>query len=195
MAGLRRAIDLAIGEDDLTALRSIARSRTERRAGRAGADAAGVPGRSLVFRGGARLGVHHQTVQRCVERAIAYGALAALEDCGGRAERADHRGGQGVAGDLACRKAKELGYPHEVWTTRLLAQHARSTVRWMAMPACQTRARHVVQDPQRAGHKAAQGPLLPGTPRPGVQQKMAEVLCVYREVKLIEEMAAARKAS
>ena len=29
MAGLRRAIDLAIGEDDLTALRAIARSRTE----------------------------------------------------------------------------------------------------------------------------------------------------------------------
>jgi hypothetical protein len=27
--------------------------------------------------------------------------------------------------DLACRKVKELGYPHEVWTTRLLAQHAR----------------------------------------------------------------------
>jgi hypothetical protein len=27
--------------------------------------------------------------------------------------------------DLACRKAKELGYPHEVWTTRLLAEHAR----------------------------------------------------------------------
>ena len=27
--------------------------------------------------------------------------------------------------DLACRKAKELGYPHELWTTRLLARHAR----------------------------------------------------------------------
>jgi hypothetical protein len=27
-----------------------------------------------------RLGVHHQTVQRCVERALAYGALAALDD-------------------------------------------------------------------------------------------------------------------
>jgi hypothetical protein len=26
---------------------------------------------------------------------------------------------------LACRKPKELGYPHEVWTTRLLADHAR----------------------------------------------------------------------
>jgi hypothetical protein len=26
---------------------------------------------------------------------------------------------------LACRKAKELGYPHVLWTTRLLARHAR----------------------------------------------------------------------
>jgi len=26
---------------------------------------------------------------------------------------------------LACRKAKELGYPHELRTTRLLARHAR----------------------------------------------------------------------
>jgi hypothetical protein len=28
--------------------------------------------------------------------------------------------------DLACRKATEFGYPHELWTTRLLASHARS---------------------------------------------------------------------
>jgi Winged helix-turn helix len=26
------------------------------------------------------LGVHHQTVQRCVERALAYGPMAALDD-------------------------------------------------------------------------------------------------------------------
>jgi hypothetical protein len=26
---------------------------------------------------------------------------------------------------LACEKPKELGYPHEPWTTRLLARHAR----------------------------------------------------------------------
>jgi hypothetical protein len=32
------------------------------------------------FAVGQRLGVHHQTVQRCVERAVAYGALAALDD-------------------------------------------------------------------------------------------------------------------
>ena len=27
--------------------------------------------------------------------------------------------------NLACRNAKELGYPHELWTTRLLARHGR----------------------------------------------------------------------
>lgn len=26
---------------------------------------------------------------------------------------------------LACQKAKNLGYPYELWTTRLLARHAR----------------------------------------------------------------------
>jgi len=26
---------------------------------------------------------------------------------------------------LACQKAKDLGCPHELWTTRLLARHAR----------------------------------------------------------------------
>ena len=25
--------------------------------------------------------------------------------------------------DLACRKAKDFGYPHELWTTRLLGSH------------------------------------------------------------------------
>ena len=27
---------------------------------------------------------------------------------------------------LACQKAKDFGYPHELWTTRLLARHART---------------------------------------------------------------------
>ena len=29
---------------------------------------------------------------------------------------------------LSCRKAKELRYPHEVWTTPLLSRHAREHI-------------------------------------------------------------------
>ena len=75
---------------------------------------------------GQGVGVHHQTVQRCVERALSYGPLAAIED-------RPRPGKEPVITpeakawlvSLACDKAKEHGYPHELWTTRLLARHAR----------------------------------------------------------------------
>ena len=51
------------------------------------------------FAVGQALGLHHQTVQRCVEKAVAFGPLAALDDSPrpGR-ERGDHRRSQAMAG-------------------------------------------------------------------------------------------------
>src|SRR6267154_1863773 len=104
MAAWRQAFELAIEGEDLARLKSIARSRAEPaiQVERARMLLAYRDDPSF-FAVARAFGTHHQTVQRCVERAVAYGWLVAL----------------------ACRKAKELGYPHEVWTTRLLAQHAR----------------------------------------------------------------------
>ena len=81
MAGWRRAIELATGEEDWAALRAIARSRTEpaSRVERARMLLAYREDPSF-FAVGLTIGVHHQTVQRCVERALAYGPLAALDD-------------------------------------------------------------------------------------------------------------------
>src|SRR6266403_473801 len=169
MAGWRRAIELAIGEEDLAALRAIARSRTEpaSRVERARMLLAYRENPSF-FAVGRAVGVHHQTVQRCVERALACGPMAALDDLPrpGKEPQVTAEAKAWVA-DLACRKAKELGYPHELWTTRLLARHAREhgPVGGAPLP-CQAGSGHVVQHPQRAGDKAAQGSLLPGTPRP-----------------------------
>jgi hypothetical protein len=75
---------------------------------------------------GHAVGVHHQTVQRCVERAAVEGPVAALDDRlpPGKAPTITAEAKAWIK-DLACRKAKELGYPHELWTTRLLASHAR----------------------------------------------------------------------
>ena len=95
---------------------------------------------------------------------------------------------------LACRKAKELGYPHELWTTRLLARHVRE---------------HGPAEGHSCLDKLAQGTVCkilnqeevkPHKVRyylerrdPEFQEKMAEVLCVYREVKIIKETAGAAK--
>src|SRR5436190_18267173 len=172
MAAWRQAIELAIGEQDLIAVAAIARSRTEpaRRVERARMLLAYREDPSF-FAVGQAVGVHHQTVQRCVERALVYGAMAALEDRPrpGREPTISAEAKTWVV-NLACRKAKELGYPHEMWTTRLLARHAREhgPVEGARLPGA-ARSGHIGQHPQRARDKAAQGPLLPGTPRPGVQ--------------------------
>ena len=81
MAGWRRAVDLAMTAEEIETLTALARSRTEaaRHVERAQMLLAYRQQRSF-FAVGQRLGVHHQTVQRCVERALAYGALAALDD-------------------------------------------------------------------------------------------------------------------
>jgi len=70
MTAWRRVIALSIGEDDLAKLVSVTRSRTEpaSRVARARMLLAYRDDPSF-FAVGRALGVHHQTVQRCVERA------------------------------------------------------------------------------------------------------------------------------
>ncbi|MCK1712583.1 helix-turn-helix domain-containing protein, partial [Bradyrhizobium sp. 143] len=81
MATWRQAVELAMSEAEIEALTALSRSRTEpaSRVSRATMLLAYRENPSF-FAVGRRLGVHHQTVQRCVERAVAYGALAALDD-------------------------------------------------------------------------------------------------------------------
>ncbi len=72
------------------------------------------------------IGVTQQTVTRCLERAAELGVIEALDDRprAGRDPVITAEAKTWLVA-LACRKAKELGYPHELWTTRLLAAHAR----------------------------------------------------------------------
>src|ERR1700730_17118842 len=81
MAAWRRAIELSLGEADTAKLRSVAQSRTEpaSRVERARILLAYREDPSF-FAVGRALGLHHQTVQRCVERAAVEGPMAALDD-------------------------------------------------------------------------------------------------------------------
>ena len=196
MTAWRRAIELSIGGEDSAKLVSITRSRTEpaSRVERARMLLAYREDPSF-FAVGRALRVHHQTVQRCVERALAYGPMAALDDRPrpGKEPTITAEARTWLV-SLACRKAKDLGYPHELWTTRLLARHARE---------------HGPAEGQAYLGKLVQGTVCkilneqevkPHKVRyylerrdPEFKQKMAEVLCVYREVRLIKETAAAAK--
>src|SRR6202035_4447946 len=127
MAAPRLVVELTIEEEDVTKLMAIARSRTEpaSRVERARMLLAYRDEPSF-FAVGRLLGVHHQTVQRCIERAAALGPLAALDDSARPGKMATIKPeAKAWLVSLACQKAKDFGYPHELWTTRLLARHAR----------------------------------------------------------------------
>jgi len=81
MAAWRRAIELSLGQADVERLRSISQSRTEpaSRIERARILLAYREDPSFLAVGRA-LGLHHQTVQRCAERAVVEGPMAALDD-------------------------------------------------------------------------------------------------------------------
>ena len=173
MAGWRQAVALAMTGEEIEAL-------TAGRVSRA-AMLLGYREKPSFFAVGRRLGVHHQTVQRCVERAMAYGALAALDDRPrpGKEPTITPEAKAWLV-SLACDKAKEHGHPHELWTTRLLARHALSADRrqvtnvspvWLKAP-CASFGQEEIKP-----HKA----LLSGTPRRRVRaQDGGSSVCLPR---------------
>jgi transposase len=196
MAAWRRAIELGLGEEDTAKLRSIAQSRTEpaSRVERARILLAYREDPSF-FAVGRALGLHHQTVQRCVERAVAEGPMAALDDRPrpGR-EPSITLEARAWLVSLACRKAKDLGYPHELWTTRLLASHAREHGPAEGHPSLANLAQgtvcKILDQEEVKPHKVR---YYLEQRDPDFAEKMAEVLCVYRQVKLLKKAAAASK--
>jgi len=197
MAAWRRAIELSLGVEDRVRLEAIAQSRTEP-AGRVERARILLAYREepSFFAVARALRLHHQTVQRCVERAVVEGPMAALDDRprSGRAPIITLEAKAWLA-SLACRKAKELGYPHELWTTRLLAGHARE---------------HGPAEGHACFAKLAQGTVCKILGRdevkphkvryyvecrdPDFDAKMAGVLDVYREVQSIKTAAAVAKS-
>lgn len=196
MAAWRRAIELSLGDADLEKLRSIAQSRTEpaSRVERARI-LLGYWKDPSFFAVGQVLGLHHQTVQRCVERAAVEGPMAALDD-------RRHPGKEPTITmeakawltALACRKAKDFGYPHELWTTRLLARHAREHGPAEGHACLATLVQgtvcKILDQEEVKPHKVR---YYLERRDPEFAQKMAEVLCVYRKVKLLKKEAAAAK--
>jgi hypothetical protein len=134
------------------------------------------------FAVGQALGLHHQTVQRCVERAVVEGPMAALDDRPrpGREPTITVEAKAWLV-SLACRKAKDLGYPHELWTTRLLAGHAREHGPAEGHPCLAHLAQgtvcKILDEEDVKPHKVR---YYLERRDPEFSEKMAEVLCVYR---------------
>jgi transposase len=190
MAAPRRVIDIVFSEEEWAELERVSRSRTE--------PASRVQRATILltyrrtpslYATGRAVGVTHQTVERYLRRAQTLGVKAALKDSPrpGREPTITNEAKMFVL-DLACRKAKDLGYPHEVWTTRLLAEHVRERAPAVGYAClahlaqgtlCKILAAQEVKPHKIRGYLERRDPDF--------DEKMAEVLSVYREVEQLKQ--------
>jgi transposase len=126
-------------------------------------------------------------VERCINKALQFGILVALDDLPGR-------GRPSVITDeakawlisLACTKPKELGYSYELWTNRLLAKHVRENCVSAGHSCLSNLARGTVSKILSANSiKPHKIQYYLERKDPQFNTKMAAILCVYREVALI----------
>lgn len=129
-------------------------------------------------------------VERCLNKAFAFGILTALKDLPGRGVKAvitDDARSWVLA--LACQAPKELGYPNETWTYSLLKKHIREHCKKAGYDCLSKIDKGVLHTILLKGN------IQPHKIRyylerrdPEFEKKMANVLQVYKQIELTNKL-------
>ena len=136
-------------------------------------------------------------VERCIDKALQLGAQAALCDLPrkGRPGKISAEARAWVV-SLACVKPKQLGYPEELWTTRLLARQVREHCEQAGHACLPQLARGTVSKIlSRAQLRSHKIEYYLEKRDPEFEQKMAQVLVMYKLVELAHKRVQARARS
>lgn len=188
----RKRKDLKITKSELERLENLIKSRIEAHAKVIRASILlGYARGEAIHAIARRLKVSRPLVERCVDKALAGGIEVALTDLRrkGRPPTITVEDKSWVI-NLACKKPKDLGYSYERWTISLLAKHVKKNAAEEGHPSL-----------SKAGKSLIHGilkemPIHPHKTRsylarrdPEFEQKMAQVLMVYKEVQIANEEA------
>lgn len=135
------------------------------------------------------LNTNRPLVERCINKAIGYGAITALKDLPGRGVKPTITDdARSWVLSIACQSPKALGYAHETWTYSLLKQHIREN--------CEAAGHQVLSriDKGVLNTILSQGNIKPHKVSyylekrdPEFDLKMANVLQVYKEIAIVNE--------
>lgn len=134
-------------------------------------------------------------VERCIDKALQVGPLAALDDLPRPGKPASITPEARIwVTSLACEKPRAYGYSYELWTTRLLAQHIRDNCRAAGHPSLASLTRgtvsKILRQSQTRPHKIT---YYVERRDPEFDTKMAQVLYVYRQVELLKRTDSSSK--
>lgn len=132
------------------------------------------------------LGTNRPLVERVIDKALSFDPLQALNDLPrpGRAPHITDDARSWVVA-VACRKPKELGYAQESWTYSLLIKQLRANCTQAGYPALaklgKGRLHAILSKSNLKPHKIS---YYLERKDPHFDLKMANVLCVYKEVEV-----------
>ena len=135
------------------------------------------------------LNTNRPLVERCINKAIAYGAITALKDLPGRGVKPKITDdAKSWVLSIACQSPRELGYAHETWTYSLLKQHIRKNCEQVDYQALSKIDKGVLNTILSQGNiKPHKVSYYLEKRDPEFEIKMANVLQVYKEIALINE--------
>lgn len=135
------------------------------------------------------LSTNRPKIERCIDKALEMGALAALDDLSGR-------GKPPIISDdakawlinLACQKPIDFGYSYELWTHALLAKHARKNYNKAGFPSLKKIAKGTISKIlSKAEIKPHKIRYYLERRDKNFEEKMSQVLCVYKEIQIIRD--------
>ena len=133
--------------------------------------------------------VSRPTIYKWIEKALALGIEEGLKDKYHRPkEPVITEEAKAWVINLACKKPKDLGYAAEIWTRKALAEHARKygpeSGHDCLKKAAKATIQRILEEHPIRPHKMA---YYLERRDPEFDQKMVDVLCVYKEVNLQNE--------
>jgi transposase len=134
------------------------------------------------------LGTYRSKIELCVQKALDMGIETALKDLPGRGvPRKISQEARAWLIQVACQKPKDLGYSYELWTNALLMKHARKFGPQAGHASLASLARgtvsKILSSAEIRPHKIT---YYCEKRDPDFDKKMAQVLCVYREVEVLK---------
>lgn len=136
------------------------------------------------------LNTNRQKVIRCIKKALAYGIMEAIEDLprSGKPKTITPEARAWII-SLACMKPKDLGYPHELWTQRLLAKHISDNCTEKGYPEAVKISSGTVSKILGASNiKPHKITSYIHRQDPDFESKSVVVLHTYKQVELLKEM-------
>ncbi len=133
------------------------------------------------------VGLSRESIYANIDKALAFGPISALKDLSGRgvsAEISDEDKAWVV--NLACSLPKDIGYANELWTYSLLSKHIRENCEAKGYPRLKNAGKSLVHGIlEKEGIKPHKITYYLERRDEQFEEKMAQVLSVYKDVQLI----------